>query len=84
MSASISMSAYTRPVIVQPPRVFNPPAKPNGTSNWALWRAKQQEVEEMDTPEKRRRLAEKRYGTVSYRESTDCHFYCTMCIIRSA
>ena len=50
-----------RPVMPPPVRVNNPPAKPNGTSNWAIWRAKQQEMEEMDTPEKRRRLAEKRY-----------------------
>ena len=47
-------------MVLVPPKVFNPPAKPNGTSNWAIWRAKQQENEEVDTPEKKRRLAEKR------------------------
>ena len=50
-----------KPVVQPPPRVVNLPAKPNGTSNWAIWRAKQQEIEDIDTPEKRRRLAEKRY-----------------------
>lgn len=76
--------ACVRPVVAPPVRVFNPPAKPNGTSNWALWRAKQQEVEEMDTPEKRRRLAEKRYRTVPYCACTDCHCDFMMCLTHCA
>ena len=49
-----------RILALPPPKINNPPAKPNGTSNWAIWRAKQQENDEVDTPEKRRRLAEKK------------------------
>ena len=60
MSQTIIYSQTYRILALPPPKINNPPAKPNGTSNWAIWRAKQQENDDIDTPEKRRRLAEKK------------------------